>query len=235
MKAQLISVIIPVLNEENNITLLLDKISGLPGIEIIISDGGSDDCTVELCNSYSAKVLTSKPGRGGQLNIGAEAATGDILFFLHADTLVQEQVLADIRQAIASGYKWGCCTLEFNEDTLFFRLAAFFSNWRARWLSSCYGDQGIYCRRDLFEQMKGFSDSPFLEDIVFSHRVRHRYRARVVPGKVVTSTRRFREGGLLKTIIKMQYIKILFKLGISPERLAKLYYSDKQGDLLCEQ
>ncbi|MDD2587059.1 MAG: TIGR04283 family arsenosugar biosynthesis glycosyltransferase [Syntrophomonadaceae bacterium] len=229
-----ISVVVPVLNEAKIIDKLLGKISNLPGTEVIICDGGSTDDTVKVCRRYTDNIVHSRPGRGFQLNRGAEQASGDILFFLHADSLIDTKVFDDIRQAIEHGYYWGCCTIDFDEDSLFFRLLAWFSTWRAKLVSSCYGDQGIYCLKDIFNTMQGFPETPFLEDIAFSRKIRRHYRAHVIPGRLTTSARRFREGGIFKTIVKMQFIKILYKLGMSPQYLIQFYKSGKQREFSCE-
>lgn len=229
-----ISVVVPVLNEAKIIDKLLYQISNLPGIEVIVCDGGSTDDTVNVCRKYTGNIVHSRPGRGFQLNRGAENASSDILFFLHADSVIEARVLDDVRQAIEHGYYWGCCTIDFDDNSLIFRLLARFSTWRAKLVSSCYGDQGIYCLKDSFNTIHGFPETPFLEDIAFSRKIRCHYRAHVIPGKLTTSARRFREGGIFKTIVKMQYIKILYKLGMSPEYLIQFYKSGKQRDLSCE-
>ena len=220
---QKISIIIPTLNEEEQIGGLLEQLVAWPGIEIIVSDGGSRDETVKICRRYPVQVLNSAPGRGVQLNTGAQKASGDILFFLHADSVIEERTLTDIRAALSRGYQWGCCTLAFNDKSIFFSIIALFSNLRARCLSSCYGDQGIFCQRDLFFQAGQFPEMVFLEDLEFSRTLRRLKRAHVITGKVETSARRFYEGGLLRTICKMQVIKILYRLGVKPERLLQWY------------
>jgi len=233
-KQSLVSIVIPTLNEEKNIALLLENLLTLVGVELIVCDGGSSDATMEICRDYPVLFLRSAAGRGIQLNIGAQSAQGDILLFIHADSMIESRVLDDIRAAVAQGNRWGCCTLRFSERTLPFRTIAYFSNLRSKVVSSCYGDQGIYCQRDFFWENDGFPEIVFLEDLVFSHRIRKQQRARVVKGMITTSARRFREAGIGKTIGKMQMIKILFAIGIKPERLWKWYKSGRQ-ETLCER
>ncbi len=230
----LVSIIIPTLNEENNISSLLDSLVALAGVEIIVCDGGSSDATVEICRHFPVRVLSSQVGRGIQLNAGAECAGGEIFLFLHADSRIESRVLDEIRYAVAQGHPWGCCSLRFSERTLLFHTIASLSNFRARIFSSCYGDQGIYCQRELFWENGGFPETIFLEDMGFSHQLRRRQRARIVKGMVVTSTRRFREAGIWKTIAKNQMIKILYAIGIKPERLWKWYKSGLQ-EMICER
>ncbi|MHB1125849.1 MAG: TIGR04283 family arsenosugar biosynthesis glycosyltransferase [Bacillota bacterium] len=223
-----ISVIIPTLNEETSIASLLSRLIGITGIEIIVSDGGSTDRTAEQCRAMGVIFLPGPPGRGRQLNVAVRHASGDALFFLHADSIVEENVFNDIRQALHSGDGWGCCSLYFNEQSFFFRLLGAASRWRARIFSSCYGDQGIYCSRGLFNQIGGFPEIPFLEDLAFSHHLRRMHKARMLPGKIITSTRRFRQYGLWKTLLKMQVVKTLFSLGVPPARLLEFYQAGRE-------
>lgn len=224
-----IAVIIPTLNEGKNIGRLLKRLVQIPGLEIIVSDGGSRDPTLHVARQFPVTLVNSAPGRGRQLNAGAKQAHAEILFFLHADSAVEERAFSDIRQAISRGFLWGCCTLRFDEQTPFFRAVALASNLRSRLLSSCYGDQGIFCRKDVFWAEGGFPDTVFLEDLEFSRRLRRRCRACVVPAQITTSTRRFRGRGRLRTIVKMQVVKALYRLGTSPERLANFYGSGRES------
>lgn len=224
-----ISLIIPTLNEEERIGSLLQQLITVAGMEIIVSDGKSRDRTVEICRQFPVKIVVSEPGRGRQLNVGAREARGNILFFLHADSRVDYQVFIEIRKAVAIGHPWGCCTLGFDNSSLFYRMLAFFSNLRSRYLSSCYGDQGIFCDKDLFCKIGQFPTTVFMEDIGFSHKLRRLYRAYVVKGRVISSTRRFQEGGTVKTLLKMQLAKLFFMLGMPPERMLEWYRSGYGG------
>jgi len=106
---------------------------------------------------------------------------------------------------------------------LFFRLVAAASRMRAAFFSSCYGDQGIFCDRGLFITVGGFRAIPIMEDVCLSRCLRRHFPARIIPGRVITGSRRFRQGGFFKTIFKMQALKILFALGVPAERLAGKY------------
>lgn len=223
MQDQLVSVIIPTYNEVNSICILLEHLMNFSNIEVIVSDGGSSDGTVNLCNNYPIILVNSSLGRGNQLNAGIKRAKGDILLFLHADSDFADTILDDIRGAIKSGSKWGCCSLAFNDKSLSYKILAFSSNIRAKIFSSCYGDQGIFCEANFIKSIGGFPEVPFLEDISFSNKIKQQYKAKVVKSKIVTSPRRFKRDGLYKTLLKMQIIKLLFQWGISPEKLIKLY------------
>lgn len=223
MQGRLISVIIPTYNEVNSIDKLLTHLMRVPNIEIIVSDGGSKDGTDMLCEKYPIIFINSPLGRGNQLNAGVKKAKGDIFLFLHADSDFDDTVLDDIRGAIKTGSRWGCCTIEFQDSSVPYIILAFFSNLRANIFSSCYGDQGIYCESHIFHEIGGFQAIPILEDLEFSKRVKKLSKAKVIKSKIFTSPRRFQQGGFMKTLIKMQIIKLFYYWGISPEKLKKIY------------
>jgi len=229
-----ISVIIPTLNEAETISRLIKSLQGIPELEIIISDGGSWDGTVERIRQSGVVVVQSKPGRGVQLNAGVQAASGSILFFLHADSRVQESAIAQIRKSVSRGIQWGCCKIRFDEDSLFFRILGRASDWRARYLSMCYGDQGIYCTRRFFDSLGGFPDWSFLEDLEFSRRARRRVKAYVLKDQIITSSRRFRTYGIWRTLWKMQVVKVLFALGF-PLPFIKSFYQAGGRERKCQR
>ena len=234
MRKLRLTVIIPTYNEEENIAGLLSRLVVQPDVEIIVSDGGSTDNTAGVCSRFPVTFIEGLPGRGRQLNEGASKAAGDVLLFLHADSIIEDRVFDDIPAAVKSGFRWGCCNLGFDRRGLAFKALAAASGIRTRLFSSCYGDQGIYCDRNLFFLAGGFPDIPFLEDICLSSKLRRYMSACLLPGRVITSARRFREGGFLKTLVKMQVIKMLFAFGVSAERLVKMYHPVyKEG--LCDR
>ncbi|MFA7148840.1 MAG: TIGR04283 family arsenosugar biosynthesis glycosyltransferase [Syntrophomonadaceae bacterium] len=226
-----ISVIVPILNEEECLPELLECLQLISSIEIIISDGGSSDRSPEICSRYPVKMVTGSAGRGMQLNRGAQLATAPVLLFLHADCQFEPIVVEQVLKAIKEGYHWGCATMDFDERLPFYRGLAFLSNLRARYWKSCYGDQAIWCRKDVFLNIGGFPDIPLMEDLAFSHHLRSKYCFRVVAGRVITSTRRFKDGGPLITLIKMQVLKVLYFLGVSPERLYDYYQQGRRVSL----
>ncbi len=223
MQQPRLSIIIPTLNEAQIIQALLENLLLLPGVEIVVSDGGSTDGTVKICAGLRITLIDGPAGRGRQLNRGAEAAQGKILLFLHADSQLEPQVVEQIIAAVDNGHLWGCAQLAFDDPSVFFRRLAYFSNLRSRWLSVCYGDQAIFCQKDFFIKKGRFPEIIFLEDMAFSHLLRRQQKAWVVPGKVISSARRFQAGGPHKTLFKMQLIKILYLLGVSPQRLYAIY------------
>jgi len=226
-----VSVIIPTLNEEESIESLLQNLLAIPNIEVIVSDGGSSDDTLAICSRYPVIMVESRPGRGFQLNAGAASASGDILFFVHADSAIEPSLINEMCQAVNARQQWGCCTLSFDNEAFIFRLIAWQSNLRSRLYSSCYGDQGIFCSRRLFDEAGQYPTTVFLEDIALSDILRRKSRACILKGTITTSSRRFRRYGVFRTIIKMQMVKVMYRLGIKPESLIEWYHSGLEGQI----
>lgn len=218
-----ISVIIPTYNEEKVITQLLTVLTCDPSLEIIVCDGGSQDATRLICESFPVKFIGTSLGRGTQQNAGASLAKSNILVFLHADSLLEEQVFSDIRSAVELGKLWGCCTMRFDNDKIFFKCLAWASNQRAKVFSVCFGDQGIFCTKEFFLAEGGFPYCEIMEDLSLSKQLRRVSRAEVISGKIVTSARRFTERGPWKTLFKIQVLKLLFSIGVSTDKLAFMY------------
>lgn len=221
-----LSVIIPVLNEERNIETLIDYIyQEEVRAEIIVSDGKSTDNTVEIAKSKGAVVISGKSGRGAQLNRGAEAASASILLFLHADSRLEKGALSKMLEQM-NQYKdlvGGCFKLKISSQNLLLKFISWSSNLRAKYLNLIFGDQGIFVRRDVFDELGGFPDIELMEDWEFSKKMAKKGKLLYVDKKIYTSARRWENHGVLKTIILMHKIKILYKLGISPSKLKEIY------------
>lgn len=216
--------IIPVINEEENISRCIRSAKKLNPIEIIVVDGGSTDKTIEIAKKEGGLIVKSPLGRGIQMMKGASMARGDVFLFLHADAIIPEGV--DICDFISRGYIAGFFKLKFDVDSIAIRLVEFFANLRARIFSLPYGDQAIFVRRDVFEEIRGFKNYPFLEDIDLILRLRKKGRIVNLPFSVIVSSRRLRAGYFLSPIIvslRNVVITLLFLMGISPFRLIKLY------------
>ncbi len=220
----MVSIIIPVLNEENNISQLLNTLSGLRGEkEIIVVDGGSEDRTVELA-SFLVDVIESPKGRAPQMNAGAEKARGDILWFVHSDSIVEEGSLKAIEESISNGNIGGGFSLYFyDSENFFMKYIAFTSNLRSSLARLFFGDQGIFIKKECFFIAGGFPNIAIMEDFEFSLRIRKIGRMKRLKEKIGTSSRRFTSNGILKTFLFMQKMKILYMMGISPEKLSKMY------------
>ncbi|MCP4626796.1 MAG: DUF2064 domain-containing protein [bacterium] len=223
-----ISVIIPTLNEAEVIEPTIFNLKKYQHTEIIVVDGGSRDQTVDLARSMGARVLTSAPSKAAQMNVGAAHAAGDVLLFLHADTILPEnfenRVLAalarqDIRAgAFSLGIASGASGLRFIERA---------ANWRSRFLQMPYGDQALFVTRQLFHEIGGYPDYPIMEDFEFVRKLKKKGKIAILPESVQTSPRRWLNLGILKSWLLNQLIVIAYYLGISPQRLARWYNRNK--------
>ena len=216
----LISVIIPTLNEEENIAGCLGNTQGALNVERIVVDGGSRDRTVEIARSCGAKVLTSPTGRARQMNAGAEVASGDLFLFLHADTLLPKRFDGWVRQVLAQpGVAAGAFEFRLDATSRGLRIIEQVANWRSRRLQLPYGDQAIFIRSALFREIGGFPDLPIMEDFEFIRRLKRKGRILTLPRPAITSARRWRRRGLWKTTLINELVLVAYYLGISASRI----------------
>ncbi|NUR63861.1 MAG: DUF2064 domain-containing protein, partial [Catenulispora sp.] len=219
-----VSIVMPTLNEAAGIVPALTRLGrDFPDIEIVVVDGGSTDGTADLAAGF-AKVVGCEPGRGRQLNTGAQAAGGEVLWFVHADTVIDPAALDGIRRALDDAdVVGGGLTLRFDHDTIGLRFLAWSSNQRARRLGQIFGDQAMFVRRTVFDVLGGFPDYPLMEDFEFSRRLHKTGRLAVLTATSTASARRFQAHGTWRMIAFMQIIKIRYLLGASPETLRRSY------------
>lgn len=219
-----ISVIIPALNEACHIVATLASLRPGQWIDIIVVDGGSRDDTAALARAHGATVLTSPPGRARQQNLGAAAASGNILFFLHADTLAPPDYASLIRQTLRTpGVAAGAFSLDIAAPQPSLKLISTLANYRSRWLQLPYGDQGLFLSTSLFHAVGGFPDLPIMEDVVLVHRLRRCGRIVTLPQTVRTSARRWQQLGALRTTAINQLMLLGYCWGVAPSTLARLY------------
>ena len=223
------SIIIPTLNEAGVIDTTLLHTTRLGFHDIIVVDGGSTDHTRALVESVAARnrsvrLLSSAAGRARQLNAGAAASTDDVLLFLHADSQLPEGVKQILDQALADpAVVGGRFDIRFDRTSTWGNIISTFMNLRSRMSRISTGDQGIFVRRTIFEQLGGFSDIPIMEDIDFSTRLKRTGQTAALRDRVTTSFRRWERQGPLRTILLMWSLRFLYWIGVSPQRLARWY------------
>jgi len=223
----MISVIIPALNEEEHIAACIDavKISDDVG-EVIVADGGSSERTVEIAEKYpGVKVIKTGRGRGLQLNAGGLAATGEILLFLHADTVLEKGWSTAVIRALKDhSVAAGAFTFAIDNRERKYRVVEKWVHLRSSLFKLPYGDQGLFIRRSVFGTLGGYQNIPLMEDIDLIERIKRTGTIVILDTKAYTSERRWRERGLLRTAVLNQFIMLLYWLGVSPQRLARIYY-----------
>jgi rSAM/selenodomain-associated transferase 2 len=218
------SFILPVLNEAVCLKPLLARLrAAFPGAECIVVDGGSKDGTVPEALAAADLVLLGERGRAAQMNLGAAAARGEWLWFLHADTEPLFDALA-VEAALAAGSPWGFCRVRLSGRAPALRLIERAMNVRSRLTGIGTGDQLLFLRRTLFETAGGFAPLPLMEDVEFCRRLRRRARPGGAELSVRTSSRRWEENGILRTVLLMWTLRLRYALGASPDRLWARYY-----------
>lgn len=222
-----LSIVIPTLNESSHIveTLLPLQPFRSAGIELILVDGGSEDTTRELASGLVDHLAVSDKGRAVQMNAGAVAAKGDWLLFLHADTTLEPASLQAMLKSVAeTRYLWGRFDLRLSGTETIFRLIERCINWRARLTSIATGDQGLFVRRDSFERLGGYPQQPLMEDVILCKQLKKLGKPLHIAQPVITSSRRWQERGVVRTILLMWWLRLLFFCGVSPQTLARHYY-----------
>jgi rSAM/selenodomain-associated transferase 2 len=217
-------VVIPTLNEEPNLSLAVESALRGRGVEIIVVDGGSQDNTYALARELGVEAAMSFPGRARQMNLGAALATGGILLFLHADTMLPAGWDAQVRALLARpGVAAGAFPFGLDAPGPAFRGLERLVNWRSRVLQLPYGDQALFLRSDLFARLGGFAELPIMEDYELVHRLRCQGRIALAPDPVRTSARRWRAKGLARATLVNQAMLLGYHLGVDPARLAAWY------------
>ncbi|MFQ5850066.1 MAG: TIGR04283 family arsenosugar biosynthesis glycosyltransferase [Candidatus Binatia bacterium] len=221
-----VSIIVPVLNEESTIISTLEALTILAPDEVIVVDGGSSDHTRDIVARSQATLTASPCGRAKQMNHGARLARGDIFVFLHADTFLPPSAITDIRSALENPQCiGGRFDVRLDASNLKFRVVGHLINLRSRLTRVATGDQAIFVRRKVFEEMGGFPELPLMEDIAFSRMLKKKGKVACLRSQAVTSSRRWQREGMWQTILRMWALRLLFLAGVSPFYL-KQFYSD---------
>lgn len=227
MKRPEISIVIPTLNEEDLIGALLGYLAHtFPAAEIIVVDGHSSDQTVEIA-SRIANCIPSRRGRGGQMNLGGFAAKGDLLWFLHADCRPDAASLDAISAVMGDDrVVGGAFRYRFTDQSWPFSAISSFSNFKNRFLNRIYGDMGIFVRRSVFREMRGFSEVMLMEDMDFSQRLKKLGQVVILEPEMVTSNRDWVKEGIWGKLAKDSFIKTAYRFGTESKTLYKWYYRE---------
>lgn len=220
----MVSIIVPTLNEENGIAETLRSLIGLAGQkEILVSDGGSEDQTEQIAQSLGVRVIRGERGRGCQLHAGASAASGNILWFVHADTRAEAGAIQGIEQALRnSGVAGGDFTLVFEGSHYSARQMTRIYPY-LRWLGLSYGDAGIFIKRQVYDEIGGCRPYPLFEDLDLIRRMRRQGRFVHLKERIFTSSRRFAGPQYARVWALWIGLQILYWAGVSPYRLSRWY------------
>ncbi len=229
-KKPAVSVILPVLREAGSINEVVAHIRAQDpdgSAEIIVIDGDLTGSTINAALVNGLILAVSRQGRARQMNRGAEMASGDILLFLHSDTLLPAQALARINLAMKDKHiVGGAFELGIDSDRRIFRITEWYVALRTRLTKMPFGDQAIFIRRNYFEKLGGYKDIPLMEDVELMARIKKRGDLIcVIPCKVMTSARRWEREGIVYCTLRNWLLQILYALGVAPERLVKWYRS----------
>lgn len=220
-----LSIVMPVLNEAASIVAALSELQPYRarGVEIVVADGGSSDGTAALARPLADRIVNAPRGRASQMNAGAAAAHGDILLFLHADTRLPQEADRLVHGGLArTGRNWGRFDVRIDGGGLL-RLIALMMNLRSRATGIATGDQAMFMTRAAFDKAGGFPAIALMEDVALSAALKRNGRPLCLSARVVTSGRRWRQHGTLRTMLLMWRLRLAFYCGADPDRLARDY------------
>jgi rSAM/selenodomain-associated transferase 2 len=221
-----LTIIVPVLDEAAGIGETLAVLTPFRqrGVEVIVVDGGSRDGTVALAHPLADRVLSAPRGRAAQMNIGAAAASGDVLLFLHADTVLPDDADGLVQYGLAdTGRIWGRFDVEIEGRNPLLALVAGLMNWRSQITGIATGDQAMFVTREAFAAAGGFPDIPLMEDIALSRKLKRAGRPLCLAARVRTSGRRWTRNGVIRTVVLMWRLRLAYWLGADPAALARRY------------
>jgi len=221
-----LSVIVPALDESAVITATLSALQPLraQGHEVIVVDGGSRDATLLIARLLADRTYVTSRGRAAQMNFGAHKATGDVLLFLHADSVLPADGLVAIEQALAAGASWGRFDVRITGKPWVLKLVAMMMNLRSRITGIATGDHGIFVRRALFDEVGGFPAIALMEDVAISTRLKQSGGPPAcLRTRVATSGRRWEARGPWRTIFTMWRLRLAYAMGADPATLVRHY------------
>ena len=226
MNSSLISIIIPTINEIENLPDLLINIKQskqADKIEIVVVDGGSTDGTIQYGQKFADLMITAQLGRAIQLNAGAEVAQGKNLWFLHADSILDFNIFSQYIDAISSS-AWGRFDVQINNPNFVYLIISSLINFRSRFSKIATGDQGIFITKELFYKVGKFPHLDLMEDIALSAKLKKYSSPFCSKLKIKTSARKWQKEGVIKTILLMWRLRLLYFFGVNTKTLARLYY-----------
>ena len=221
-----ISIIIPTLNESLLLQRLLCGLNKIidSQVEIIVVDGGSNDNTLEIASKYAHQVFVTEQGRATQMNYGAAFAKGEVLFFLHADSMLTTNAFQKLKEIVKeSAYVGGAFRLQIDSNKLLLSIISQVVNLRSRFFHLVYGDQGIFVRKKNFFEIGRFMVTPLMEDVEFYGRLRASGKTVILDEKILTSARRWEKEGILYATFRNWLLLIMYYMGIPAKQLEKLY------------
>lgn len=228
----MISIIIPVLNEARNIENLLVHISDIASekniAELIVVDGGSQDDTKQLITDFAKNssievmLIDSEKSRARQMNAGVKFATGNILYFLHADSYPPKDFDKSIISEVAKGNEAGCFRMKFDNNHSLLKFSEWFTRFNVKLFRG--GDQSLFVTRSIFDELEGFNEDYFVyEDCEFINRLYNKFNFTIIPNHVITSSRKYEQVGTWKLQYHFAVIHVKNTLGASPENLHQYY------------
>lgn len=219
LKSQ-VSIIIPTLREGDNPVRLARLFAAADGVELVFALAEGDGAT-QVPDGAHIKTVTSQKGRARQMNAGARAVSGDILLFLHADTLITPESLDKVREVLSMpGVVGGAYMLKIASPRLSLKIISAVANLRSGWLGMPYGDQAIFVKREVFENVGGYEDIPIMEDVRLIEALREKGQVVMIADYAETSPRRWKKEGVIIATLRNIALVTLFKLGVNPRRLA---------------
>ena len=228
MKNFLLSIIIPTLNEAENLAELLPDIQQKAtgkAVEIIVIDGGSSDQTIETARQLGAKTaLSPRGGRAAQMNFGASLAQGNVFYFVHADGRLPAHFVEDIEQSLAAGYQAGCYRFRFNSKAFMLKINGFCTRFNA--LTFRGGDQTLFITRSLFDEISGFDEYyTIMEDYDIIRRIwdKNRKLFKVIQKDVIVSARKYETNSWLRVQLANLRAMISFNQNKPPQQIAAEY------------
>lgn len=230
---QSLSIIVPLYNEGNRPPHLLTHLRQQPGLaEVVLVDASDEPASLAVIGALERQLHSDPlvrllrcqlPGRARQMNLGARHCRGAVLLFLHCDTRLPSTAALEIARGVARGRQWGWFDLRLDAAGLVYRLIERMISLRARVRRIATGDQAMFVQRRVFVQQRGFAEIDLMEDIEMSCRLKRLGAPAVISQPVLTSARRWRQGGVARTVLLMWKLRFLYWLGRSPERLAARY------------